>query len=173
MDAEKRTTNDEPNLVAGFKVAAILNKKITGACIKYTMYDGTERLCFFPISHLKSLHKCLEYFSAMHYYGSDMQRVADDPAFAASLADDHAVHTMERMKPVFTDSEFNQAQNKFCVGTLAVADGNKTCIIHLNSTAGQRRTDILPEFTAMNLFGFLCAVINPHNLLLSETLGSA
>lgn len=75
--------------------------------------------------------------------------------------------------PLFGDADFTSVQNKFCVGKLAVVDGGKTCIIHLTSTAGEHRTDILHEYTAMNLCGFLSAAINPHNILSSDAQGAA
>jgi hypothetical protein len=110
MNTEKNFINDKANLIACFKDAAILKKKLAGICIKYSMYDATDRLFFFRLSPLNWLQKCLEYFSAMHYYESDMQRAADDFSFAATLAPNHAIHTMKRMTPIFGDADFTSAQ---------------------------------------------------------------
>ena len=49
------------------------------------MFDGSSRLSYWEPKWFLALHQCIEYYSAMHYYHSDLQRSADEPCFLASL----------------------------------------------------------------------------------------
>ncbi|MFM0523300.1 hypothetical protein PQR08_38425, partial [Caballeronia jiangsuensis] len=63
---------EEPNLVSSFKSALIAAQGADGGvCIKYAMYAGPTRLAYWPQKQFLALYHCIEYYSGVHYYGSD------------------------------------------------------------------------------------------------------
>lgn len=146
------------NLVCSF-VAAFGNTEgaAQGVCVKYAMYDRSLRLAYFERRWVRALHECVEYYSGMHYVGSDMQRAADEPGFSAALPPRHPVRTMHSEKPDLTERDYALAMESFSVTALRVGDLGDSCRIDCSYVSGIQRTEVLPGYVAMHLCGSLKA----------------
>lgn len=165
---------DEPNLVSSFKSALIAVQGADGGvCIKYAMFAGPTRLSYWPQKQFLALYQCIEYYSGVHYYGSDLQRVSDDPGFAARLPKRHAIHTMLGEQPDLMESDYLKAQERFSVASFIVVDGGDVCCTQCTFANGANRIDILPAYIAMNLCGALKASIDMSGLVTATPAGSA
>ncbi|MFM0229876.1 hypothetical protein [Paraburkholderia sediminicola] len=174
MRVEKRKANDEPDLVSSFKTAFIGTPgAIANLCIKYAMYNGTSRLSHWQAEQFWALYQCIEHYSGVHYYGSDLQRVSDNPEFAARLPNRHPVRTMISERPDLTEQDYMTAQERFSVASLVVVDQRDACRVQCALTNGIRRTEVLPAYIAMNLYGSLKASFDLSALIASKPGGSA
>lgn len=164
----------EPNLVSSFKSAFVGAKgTVIDACINYAMFSGTTRLSHWPQKQLLALYKCVEYYSGVHYYGSDLQRVSDDPIYAAGLPKRHPIHTMLGERPELTESDYRSAEKKFSVTSFSVVDRGDALYIQCLFADGSGRIDILPAYIAMNLCGALKACIDMSVLVTEPPAGTA
>ena len=111
MRIEKRKVGSKRNLVSSFITAFVGSGSVESVCIKFAMFDGTTRLSYWEPRWFQALHQCIEYYSGMHYYGSDLQRTAEEPGFFASLPTRHAVRTMEDEKPPLTEEDINRRKS--------------------------------------------------------------
>jgi hypothetical protein len=137
------------------------------------MYDRTLRFSYLEPTWFQALYKCVEYYSVLHYYGSDMQRAADEPEFLARLPRRHPVRTMSSEKPGLTEIDYEAAKERFSVASMRVMDQGDSCRVECTFTNGSRRTEVLPGYIAMNLCGFLKACVDLSGLISSEPGGSA
>ena len=92
MRIKKRNAENKRNPVSSLITAFVGSNSIES-------FDGTTRLSYWEPRWFKALHECIEYYSGMHYYGSDLQRTAEEPGFLASLSKRHPVRTMNDEKP--------------------------------------------------------------------------
>lgn len=173
MRIDKSNTGNNRNLVSSFLTAFVGSGAIESVCIKFAMLDGTTRLSYWEPKCFLALHQCVEYYSGMHYYGSDLQRTAEEPGFLASLPKRHPVRTMNDEKPHLTEEEYQTAKEKFSVASLAVIDEGETCRIECTYLSGDRRLDVLPAYIAMNLCGSLKASVDLSGLMEAEPGGTA
>jgi hypothetical protein len=165
---------DEPNLVSSFKSAFIGSQgTVSSVCIKYAMFAGSTRLSYWPQNQFLALYRCIEHYSGVHYYGSDLQRMSDDPGFAVGLPKRHPIHTMARERPDLTESDYLKSQNEFSVASFVVVDKGGACCVQCTFTNGFKRTDVLPAYVAMNLCGALKASIDMSGLMTAPPAGSA
>jgi hypothetical protein len=58
-----------------------------------------------------ALCKCIEYYSATHYYGSDLERTAQQPGPVPILPKRHPVRTMNDERPDLTEEDYQKACN--------------------------------------------------------------
>jgi hypothetical protein len=144
-----------------------------GVCVKYAMYDGSLRLSYFEAHWLRALHQCIEYYSGMHYFCSDMQRAADEPEFSAGLPPRHPITTMHSEKPDLTERDYALAKERFSVAALRVGDLGDSCRIDCSYASGVHRTEVLPGYVAMNLCGSLKACHDLFGLMTSQPGGTA
>lgn len=176
MSAGTREPVGMTALVASFRVAFLSHvqkNKMPDVCIKYAMHDGSFRLSHWLSQHVESLYKCVEYYSATHYYGSDMQRVSDDPELVTLLPARHPVRTMANEKPDLTEGDYGTARDGFSIQSFHVADQGRACAIYCAFADNTARVDVLPEFVVMNLYGCLRASINLSDFMSIETRGTA
>jgi|GEM_PF-3358535 len=173
MRVEKRKSGNKRNLVSSFITAFVGSGSIESVCIKFAMFDGTTRLSYWEPRWFKALHECVEYYSGIHYYGSDLQRTAEEPGFLASLPKRHAVRTLNDEKPHLAEEEYQSAKERFPVTSLAVIDEGVTCRIECTFPGGDRRIEVLPAFIAMNLCGSLKASVDLCGLMAAEPGGTA
>lgn len=173
MRVEKRKSGSKRNLVSSFITAFVGAGSIDSVCIKFAMFDGTTRLSYWEPRWFQALHECVEYYSGMHYHGSDLQREAEEPGFVAGLPKRHAVRTMKEEKPGLTEEDYQTAKGQFSVASLAVIDEGATCRIECASIRGDRRIEVLPAYIAMNLCGSLKASVDMARLMGAEPAGSA
>jgi hypothetical protein len=172
MSAAKHIANGEPNLVSSFKTAFVRESGvIKSICIKYAMHDRTFRLSHWNANLFHALCQCIEYYSGVHYFGSHLQRVSDDPTFANRLRERHPVRTMTSERPDFTDHDYRAAQERFSIVSFIAADEGETLSIQCRMVNGEFRVDALPAFIAMNLYGSLTASVNLCGLIVSESRG--
>jgi hypothetical protein len=172
MLIEKRKAGSKRNLVSSFITAFVGSGSIESVCIKFAMFDGTTRLSYWEPRWFQALHECLEYYSGMHYYGSDLQRTAEEPCFLASLPKRHAVRTMGDEKPRLTEEEYQTAKERFSVASLAVIDEGVTCRIECTYLNRDRRLEVLPAYIAMNLCASLKASADLSDLMAVEPGGT-
>ncbi|PZP53381.1 MAG: hypothetical protein DI595_03665 [Agrobacterium fabrum] len=144
-----------------------------GACIKYAMHDWTFRLSYFDERWFRALYQCVEYYSGTRYYGSDMQREADEPGFAARLPARHPVLTMAREKPNIVEGEYEEAKEAHRVTGLRVADLGSKCRLDCTYADGSSRNEILPGYIVMNLCGYMKACVDLHGFIAVPPSGSA
>lgn len=173
MRVEKRKSGSKRNLVSSFITAFVGSGSIDSVCIKFAMFDGTTRLSYWEPRWFQALHECVEYYSGMNYYGSDLKRTAQEPGFVASLAKRHPARTMNDEKPSLTEEDYQAAKQQFTVASLAVIDEGATCRIECASIHGSRRIEVLPAYIAMNLCGSLKASVDMAQLMGAEPAGSA
>lgn len=174
MRIEKRKAKNQPNLVSSFTVAFQKAANLTDSmCIKYAMFDGTTRLSYWESKWLVALHQCIEYYSGIHYYGSDLQKTVEDPFFYPDLPKRHPVRTMNDEKPTFTEDDFKKAKRKFSVTSLVVVDHGDICCIECMYPNGDRRIEMLPAYIAMNLCGSLKASFDLSDLMVAKPGGTA
>jgi hypothetical protein len=171
---EQRLATDEPNLVCSFESGFIsLEGAIAGVCIKYRTYGGNDRIAHWPNNRFRELFSCLARYSEAHWSGSDMQK-SNDPKFLDSLPARHPYHTVEDDAPSLTEAEIGASTGSTCVSDFEFVDRGKACEVRCIFRDGGRRTDILPEYIAMNLWGYLESSIEVvDNLLRSDARGSA
>lgn len=155
---------DELNHVTSFRIAAVMNKMLIGVHIKFAMTDGTNRLSYWTVKNILSLYKCLEFFTMTHYKNSQMKSITEDSTYANNFGKNHPINAMNLTKPQFEVNDYKVSLDDFSVKTLQFLDQNEKCALHLIMTSGKKRIDVLDEYTAMNLFGFLNNVINLKNL---------
>ncbi len=146
---------------------------LDGVCIKYAMHNGTFRLSFFEERWFRVLYQCVEYFSGTRYYGSDMQREADEPGFVARLPTRHPVRTMASEKPSLVEGEYEIAKQAHRVTSLRVTDQGNRCRVACAYADGSRREEVLPGYIVMNLCGYLKACSDLHGLMTITPGGSA
>jgi hypothetical protein len=146
---------------------------MVSVCIKYAMYDRTFRLSHWSTKQILALYKCLEHYSGVHYYGSDLQRMSDDPSLSDLLPARHPVHTMNNERPDLTQEDYSEAKDRFSVESLIFADQGETCRIHCAFADHCHRTEVLPAYIVTNLYGSLKAGIDLSGLVTSEPGGSA
>jgi len=173
MRVEKLKAGNKRNLVSSFITAFVGSGSIESVCIKFAMFDGTTRLSYWEPKWFQALHECIEYYSGIHYYGSDLQRTAEEPGFLAGLPKRHAVRTFSDEKPHLTEEEYQSAKERFPVTSLAVIDEGATCRIECSYLCGDRRVEVLPAFITMNLCGSLKASVDLCNLMAVKPEGSA
>lgn len=171
---ERRLATDEPNLVSSFESGFIsLEGAVVGVCIKYRTYDGNDRIAHWPNERFTELYSCLERYSEEHWAGSDMQR-STDPKFVAGLSAHHPYHTVVNDAPSLTQAEIGASTGSTFVSDFQFADRGKACEIRCIFRDGRQRTDTLPEYIAMNLWGYLKSSIEVvENLFRSDSRGSA
>jgi hypothetical protein len=174
MRNSKVKAADEPNLVSSFKSAFVgAQGAVSSVCIKYAMFAGSTRLSHWPQKQFLALYRCVEHYSGIHYYGSDLQRVSDDPGFAAGLPKRHPIHTMVGERPDLTAPDYLKAQDEFSVASFVVVDSGDVCCVQCTFTDGFKRTDVLPAYIAMNLCGAFKASIDMSGLMTATPAGSA
>jgi len=174
MRVEKRKVSNQPNLVSSFKTAFVgASGAIESVCIKYAMFNGTTRLSYWQPRWYQALHQCIEYYSAIHYYGSDLQRSAEEPNFLAQLPKRHPVRAMNDEKPDLTEEDYQAAKERFSVASLAVIDQGGICRIECTYLSGDRRIEVLPAYIAMNLCASLKASFDLSGLMAAEPGGTA
>ncbi|SAK81604.1 hypothetical protein [Caballeronia ptereochthonis] len=174
MRVDKRRASDEKNLVSSFKAAfTCVSGSVESACIKYAMYDGTSRLSYWQANWFSSLYQCIELYSGIHYYGSDLQRESEDSGFSARLPKRHPVRTMNSEKPDLTEQDYLTAKERFSVASFAVVDQGDSCRIDCTFANSVRRTEVLPTYIAMYLCGALKAGFDVAGFMASEPGGSA
>jgi hypothetical protein len=154
---KKRMASKKVNFVSSFVTAFSDTPGAAGVCVKYAMYDGSLRLSYFDAQWFRALHQCVEYYSGMHYDGSDMQRAADEPEFAARLPARHPIRTMHSEKPNLTERDYALAKEKVFVAALRVGDLGDSCRLDCSYSGGVHRTEVLPGYVAMTLCGSLKA----------------
>lgn len=172
MRIEKRKSGSKRNLVSSFITAFVGSGSIESVCIKFAMFDGTTRLSYWEPRWFQALYECVEYYSGTHYYGSDLQRTAEEPGLVARLPKRHPVRTMNDERPDLTEEDYQAAKVQFTIASLAVIDEGATCRIECTSIRGDRRIEILPAFIAMNLHGSLKASVDMACLMGVEPKGS-
>ena len=174
MCIENRPARDEADLAASFKTAVVnVSGAVASVCIKYAMYDRTVRLSHWSTKQILALYKCLEHYSGVHYYGSDLRRISDDPSLSDLLPTRHPVHTMLNERPDLTQEDYSEANKGFSVKSFIFADHGETC--HISCAFGDHfhRAEVLPAYIAMNLYGSLKAGIDLSGLVTVEAGGSA
>jgi hypothetical protein len=130
-------TSHKANVVSSFIAAFSDTPGVArGVCLKYAMVDRSQRLSYFEAQWFRVLYECVEYFSATHYFGSDMQRAADEAEFSPGLPDRHPIRTMHREKPSLTEGDYTLARRKFCVTVLRVSDLGDSCRIDCSYVGG-------------------------------------
>ncbi|AIV49762.1 hypothetical protein X899_2942 [Burkholderia pseudomallei TSV 25] len=173
MRIDKNKARNQPNLVSSFITAFVGSGSIESVCIKFAMFNGTTRLSYWEPKWFQALYECIEYYSGVHYYGSDLQRSEEEPGFVASLPKRHPVHTMKAEKPTLSEEDYQAAKAQFTVARLAVTDEGATCRIECASSRGERRVEVLPAYIAMNLCGSLKASIDMARLMAAKPSGTA
>ncbi len=173
MPSKKRKAGSKRNFVSSFITAFAGSGSIESVCIKFAMFDGTTRLSYWEPRWFWALHECIEYYSGMHYYGSDLQRTAEEPGFVASLPKRHPVRTMNDEKPNLAEEEYQTARERFSVASLTVIDEGAICRIECTYLSGDRQIEALPAYIAMNLCGSLKASIDMARLMAAEPGGTA
>ncbi len=174
MCIENRRARDEPNTAASFKTAVMsVSGAVVSVCIKYAMYDRTFRLSHWSTKQILALYRCLEHYSGVHYYGSDLQRISDDPSLSDLLPARHPVHTMVNERPDLTQEDYSEANKEFSVKSSIFADHGETCRISCVFSDHFHRAEVLPTYIAMNLYGSLKAGIDLSGLVTVEAGGSA
>jgi hypothetical protein len=165
---------DEPNLASSFKTAFVAEQgEVAQLFIKYAMYDGSSRLSLLSRRQFLDLCRCIEHYCGIHYYGSDLQRVSDEPGYATQVPKRHPIHTMTNDRPNFIEEDFLAAVKDFAVASLLVIDKGEWCCLQHTFLNGTRRVDMLPAYVAMNLYGSLKASIDMSGLISAPSLGSA
>lgn len=149
------------------------SRSFDGVCVKYAMYDRTFRLSFFDQQWFRALYQCIEYYSGTRYYGSDMQREADEPDFVDRLPARHPVLTMAREKPNLVEGEYEMAKHAHRVIALKMADLGSACRLVCTYADGSCREEVLPSYIAMNLCGYLKACLDLHGFITIPAGGSA
>ncbi|AOK42557.1 hypothetical protein [Burkholderia vietnamiensis] len=177
MEIQKRGTqhlaSDEPNLVASFETGFIsLKGSIIGVCIKYAMFDGDRRIAHWPLDKFLQLLSCLSKYSKTHWNGSDMHRTTD-PRFVVDLPARHPYHTVVDEAPTLSQDEIGASSESTFVLDFRFVDRTKSCEILSTFRNGEGRTDALPEYIAMNLFGYLESSVEALGLLEAGVGGSA
>src|ERR1700738_2808320 len=174
MRIENRRARDEPNLAASFKTAVMsVSGAVVSVYIKYAMYDRTFRLSHWSTKQILALYKCLEYYSGVHYYGSDVQRISNEPSLSDLLPARHPVHTMVNERPDLTQEDYSEANKDFSVNSFIFAEHGETRRIHSAFGAPFHRTEVLPAYIVMNLYGSLKAGIDLSGLVTVGAGGSA
>lgn len=174
MSVEKRKAGNQPNLVSSFRIAFLgTSGSVESLCIKFSMFDGTTRLSCWQPKWLLALYKCIEYYSAMHYYGSDLQRTAQEPSLVATLPRRHPVRTMNDEKPDLTEEDYQEASKLFPVASFAFIDQGGICHIDCTYSNGYRRIEVLPAYIAMNLCATLKAIVEASGLWALKAVGTA
>ncbi|CAB3753429.1 MULTISPECIES: hypothetical protein [Burkholderia] len=173
MTLIKRKASDEPNLVSSFTAAFSGTGPAESVCIKLSMYNGTFRLSQWDAKQLRALYHCVEHYSAVHYYGSDLERVSEDTSFGTGLPARHPIHTMRGERPILTERDYRIGLEKHCVKSFVVLDRGDACEIRCTHMDGTQRTDLLPAYIAMQLYGALRACLNLSNSLAVDPRGSA
>lgn len=174
MRVKKSSAVNKPDLVSSFIIAFTGEAgAFEGVCIKYAMHNGTFRLSYFDEQWFRALYQCVEYYSGTRYYGSDMQRAADEPEFVARLPRRHPVHTMTSKKPSLKELDYGIAKHKFCVTSLKVTDQGDRCRFVCTYADGSRRAEVLPGYIVMNLCGYLKACLALSGLMTLSPGGSA
>lgn len=173
MRIEKRKARYQPNLVSSFIAAFVGSGAIEGACVKFAMFDGSTRLLHLEPKWFLALHQCVEYYSGLHYYGSDLQRASEEPSFLASLPKRHPVRTMKDEKPRLTQDEYQVAKERFSVASLQVVDEGSILRLECTYRNGCCRVETLPAYIAMNLCSSLQASLDLSGLMAAEPGGTA
>lgn len=145
---------EESNLVTSF-VTALAPGTLEAVCIKYTMYDGTFRLSYWDERWSRSLYKCTECYCRLHYYGSELQRVSDDPTLRIGLPPRHPIQTMTSERPDLTQNDYWTAQEEFWVEEFRFIDQGDSGRLECTFADEGSRIDVLPGDLMMNLYGFL------------------
>ncbi|WP_176048795.1 hypothetical protein [Burkholderia sp. BCC1644] len=169
----KLNASDEPDLVSSFAAAFSGTGPVASVCIKFAMYNGTFRLSQWEALQLQALYQCIEHYSGVHYYGSDLQRMSDDSSFGATLPTRHPVRTMLDERPILTKRDYQIGLERHRVKSLVVVDRGDACEIRCTYVNESQRSDLLPVYIAMNLYGALRACINLSGTLASEVGGPA
>ncbi|WP_155033584.1 hypothetical protein [Burkholderia pseudomallei] len=159
--------------MSSFITAFVGSGSIESMCIKFAMFNGNTRLSYWEPQWFRALYECIEYYSGMHYHGSDLQRTEDEPGFVASLPKRHPVRTMMAEKPTLNEEDYQAAKTRFAVASLTVIDEGSTCRLECASLKGERRIEVLPAYIAMNLYGSLKASIDMARLMAAKSEGSA
>jgi hypothetical protein len=146
---------------------------LDGICIKYAMYNRTLRLSFFDEQQFRALYQCIEHYSGTRYYGSDMQREADEPGFVTRLPSRHPVRTMASEKPNLTRDDYEEAKQAYRVASLRVTDQGNKCRLACTYADGVDREEVLPGYIVMDLCGCLKACFELHGLMTITPRGSA
>lgn len=174
MPVEKREAGNQPNLVSSFRIAFLGTAgSIESLWIKFAMFDGSTRLSCWQPKWFLALYKCIEYYSAVHYHGSDLQRTAQEPDLLAFLPKRHPVRTMSDEKPDLTEEDYRRASQQFSVVSLAVVDQGGICHVDCTYPGGDRRTEVLPAYIAMHLCATLKAIVEDSGLWALEAGGTA
>ncbi|QBR00192.1 hypothetical protein [Paraburkholderia pallida] len=160
--------------MSSFKSAFVgAQGEVSSICIKYAMSAGSTRLSLWPQKQFLALYQCIEHYSGVHYFGSDLQRVSDDPGFATGLAKRHPIHTMFGERPALVEQDYLKAQEAFSVASFVVVDRGDICCVQCTFVNGSTRSDVLPAYIAMNLCGALKASIDMSCLMTVNPAGSA
>ncbi|WP_254608476.1 hypothetical protein [Burkholderia lata] len=174
MGTEKRKASDEPDLVRSFTSAfAGASGGVDGVWIKYAMYNGSSRISYWPVDQFRALFRCVEHYSGIHFYGSDLQRMSDEPGYGLKLPSGHPVHTMLKARPTLTEHDFRFAQRRFSVASLVFVDLGEVCKIACTFLNNEHRVDLLPAYIAMNLYGSLKASVDLSGLVTASPAGTA
>ena len=174
MRIENRKARDEINTAASFKTAVMsVSGAVVSVCIKYAMYDRAFRLSHWSTTQILALYRCLEHYSGVHYYGSDLQRISDDPGLSDRLPFRHPIHTMVNERPDLTEDDYSEANREFSVNSFTFADHGETCCISCAFSDHSHRAEVLPAYIAMNLYGSLKAGVDLSGLVNMEAGGSA
>lgn len=173
LRVEARLARDEPNHVSSFETGFIsLKGAIVGVCIKYAMFDRQLRIAHWPLNRFSELYSRLNQYSEMHWEGSDMQRTTD-PQYVARLPPRHPYHTVVEDTPKLEQDEIGASGASSFVANFEFVDRGKACEIKCTFRNGDARSELLPEYIAMNLFGYLKASIEAVGLLLNTSAGGS
>jgi hypothetical protein len=152
MHLEKRKASDQPDLVSSFKTAFVGSADaIDSVCIKFATYSGGERLSYWRSKWLMSLYQCVEYYR--------------------QLPSRHTVRTMINESPELTERDYLAATQDFAEAALEVVDQSDACCIQCTFANGDRRTEMLPAYIAMNLCASLRARFDLHGLIAQQPRG--
>jgi hypothetical protein len=73
MCIEYHRALDELKTAASFKSAVVsVSGAVVSVWVKYAMYDRTSRLSLWLTKQILAPYRCLEHYSGLHYFGSDL-----------------------------------------------------------------------------------------------------
>jgi hypothetical protein len=162
------------NPVSGFEVGIItLRGTKIGVCIKFSMYDGSERLTHWTMGAYEHLMLALRTYHDHLGESAFFYRAAKDKSLVEGLSPRHPYHTILSDLPTLSEEEIGSAGLQTGIGDADFVSRGPTFEMRPRYGDGRSKSIFVHEYTALSLYGYLQEYMEAAERLAGPAAGTA
>jgi hypothetical protein len=144
-----------------------------GVCIKFSMYDGSERLTHWTMGAYEHLMLALRTYHDHLGESAFFYRAAKDKSLVEGLSPRHPYHTILSDLPTLSEEEIGSAGLQTGIGDADFVSRGPTFEMRPRYGDGRSKSIFVHEYTALSLYGYLQEYMEAAERLAGPAAGTA